>query len=498
MIQGTLSRARRSLILAVVTAGFALLVFAVAPGGAASPDRVTVGGATPALPAARELGGVPAKEHLRLTVVLSPRHAAELAAFASAVSTPGSPSYRHFIDVPQFAARFGAGERAIAVVRRTLRADGLQVGTAQPNGLSLPVFGDAAHVSRAFGVNLRRFRENDGRHVFANTSAPSVPASLRGIVSNVLGLNSLPAAVPEGIVTTRAPHAHTASGPFAGGLGPVPCPAASAYAAPAGEYTINQIATAYGLNGLYAQNDLGQGVTIAMYELEGYPNLASDIGNYENCYQTSTPIFLAPAVDGGPGTPVPAGTTPGPGQYAPSAETSVDLENVIGLAPQASVVVYQGPNNYPGNYDTLAHIISANSAQVINDSWGICEKDQLSGLQANESTLLQEAATQGMSFISSTGDRGSQGCVAVCPPTNPGCSLWLPVNNSHPLQVDDPASQPYATGVGGSDLSSISPPVETSWNEPFWGASGGGISQKWSMPSYQANAGMPGTINSYT
>jgi subtilase family serine protease len=496
MTRGKNSRARRSLILAVLTAGFAVLAFTAAPGGAASPQRAVIGGATPALPPARELGAVPAGKRLRLTVVLSPRHDSQLSAFATAVSTPGSPSYRHFLNVHQFAARFGASESAIATVRRTLQADGLQVGTARLNRLSLPVFGDAAHVSRAFGVHLRRFRENSGLQVFANTSAPSVPASLHGIVSTVLGLNSLPAAVPEGLTDASGAKAHAAANPFANGQGPVPCPAASSYASGAGEYTINQIASAYGLNGLYAQGDYGQGATIAMYELEGYPTLANDIGNYQSCYQTNTPIFLAAPVDGGPGTPVPA--NPGPGEYVPSAETSVDLENVIGLAPQASIVIYQGPNNYPGNYDTLSRIVTDDLAQVVNDSWGVCEQDQVAGLQDSENTLLRQAMAEGMSFLSSTGDRGSQGCVAVCPPSNSGCSLWLPVNDNGPLQVDDPASQPYATGVGGSDLTSVSPPIETGWNEPFWGGSGGGISTKWVMPTYQADAGMPGTINSYT
>jgi subtilase family serine protease len=495
MTRGTPNRARRSLILAMLGASFALLVWAVVPGGAASPGRVRVGGALPAMPAARELGAVPAGQRLHLTVVLDAGNGGGLAAYAAAVSTPGSSEYRHFLSVHQFAARFGAADAAIATVRRTLRADGLQVGATTPNNLALAVVGDAAHVSRAFGVTLRRYREHSGREVFANTGAPTVPSSLRGIVSNVLGLNSLPAAVPEGIVDTRASSAHAASGPFAGGLGPVPCPAASSFAASTigndepgdEEYTINQIAQAYGVDGLYAQGDYGQGVTIAMYELEAYPDQTSDLAAYQSCYGTNTQVTIEP--DGFAGSPL----------SNVSAETSVDLENVIGLAPEANIEVFRGPNNYPGNYNTLNEVItSPTRPQVINDSWGICEADQVSGLQDDEATLLEEAASQGMTFISSSGDRGSQGCVpGPCPADNPNCSLWLPADTG-PLQVDDPASQPYTTGVGGSDLSSISPVVETSWNEEYWGGSGGGLSQTWAMPSWQADAGVPGTINSYS
>jgi subtilase family serine protease len=60
------------------------------------------------------------------------------------------------------------------------------------------------------------------------------------------------------------------------------------------------------------------------------------------------------------------------------------------------------------------------------------------------------------------------------------------------LDVDDPSDQPDVTGVGGTDLTALAGPVETTWNVPVHlgggddsGASGGGISSLFSMPSYQ-------------
>ncbi len=484
MTRRTLSRARRDLCRAALAAGFALLVFAVAPGGAQGPASIRVGSA-PALPAATELGTVDRHQKLRLTILLAPRDASALAQAAAAVSTPGSASYRHFINPHQFATRFGASARSVALVRSTLRADGLTLGATAANNLSISVSGDAGLVSRAFALTLHRYRERGGREIYANNSAPRVPATLGGIVSGVLGLDNLPAAVPQGLVNVNSGKAtaHAASGPFPGGLGPAPCAAVSAYAASTGEYTINQIAQAYGMTGLYAQGDFGQGVTVAMYELEAYPTQQADLAVYQNCYGTNTSVTTAPLVDGGATS----------GVY--SAETSVDLENVIGLAPQANIVIYEGPSSSAGDYDTLRAIVNDDTAQVINDSWGICEPDQFGGLVGAENFLLQQAAVQGQSFISSTGDRGSEGCVCH---VNPSCSSWVPAN-SGPLEVDDPASQPYTTGVGGSDLSSIGPPTtETAWNELYWGGSGGGISSMWPMPSYQTNSGVPGIGNSYS
>src|SRR5260370_3137772 len=67
----------------------------------------------------------------------------------------------------------------------------------------------------------------------------------------------------------------------------------------------------------------------------------------------------------------------------------------------------------------------------------------------------------------------------------------------------DPAAQPWVTGVGGTTLtlnSNGSYASETVWNNPVVqnkpsGASGGGISQKWPMPSSQS---APGVNNQYS
>jgi hypothetical protein len=59
--------------------------------------------------------------------------------------------------------------------------------------------------------------------------------------------------------------------------------------------------------------------------------------------------------------------------------------------------------------------------------------------------------------------------------------------------VDDPASQPYVTGVGGTSLTAIGPaPTESVWNSTWntstgtaSGATGGGVSGFWGLQSYQ-------------
>ena len=477
-------RAGRRLRRVAVATTLALAALAVTASASEAPQTVAVGG-VPALSAgARMLGSVPSRTPLRLTLVFTPRDPAALAAFAKAVTTPGSPSFRHFLSVSQFAARFGATADAVATVRRTLRGDGLATGALAPDGLSIPASGSAAQASRAFNVGLSRYRERAGRQVYVNTAAPRLPGALGGIVADVLGLDNLQAAVPEGLVRDASKRvAHAASSPFPGGGGPQPCPEASTSPPAATHYLINQVAGAYGMSGLYANGDFGLGVRVALYELDSYPNQVTDLQHFQQCFGTTTAVS---------DTQVP----PGPIDDH-SAETSVDIENVIGLAPQSSIVVYQGANTSAGQYDTLAAIVNApfaQRAQVISDSWGQCEttftKNNGAGLYqvTSEAALLQQAAVQGQTFLVSSGDRGSEGC-----DTN---------TNNDPtgqLAVDDPASQPYATGVGGTALNALGPPPsESAWLTMYIGGSGGGISSINPMPTYQAYSGVPGVINSYS
>jgi hypothetical protein len=521
------SRAVRAARWAAPAAAAALLVIALnASASARGGTPAVVVGDTPATVHATAVGPVAPATRLALTVVLKPRDASGLAALAAGVTDPASPSYRHFLSVGEFAARFGASSANVRMLRETLRREGLEPGALARDGLSIAVSGTAEAASHAFDVTLRRYRERSGREVFANTGAPRVTAELGGVVADVLGLDDTAAAAPEGLseiakspgaatgargagaaagdarpaVGSRAAAsatAHSAASPFPGGGGPVPCQAAAGFAAskPGTVNTIDQVGDAYRYGGLYADGDFGQGVTVALLELEPYATESGDLGAFESCYGINDASVTDISVDGGsPPSPSPL--------YFSTAETAVDLENLIGLAPDVTVHVYYGPNDAQGQYDTLGDIIDAppnQHAQVINNSWGLCEQNSSAATFDAENSLLQEAAAQGQTFFSSSGDRGAEGCA---PEWNNNLTTQSVAEGAAPaadLAVDDPASQPYATGVGGTDLNALGPPPsETAWEQLYWGASGGGISTAWQMPYWQLYSGVPGVLNSYS
>jgi Pro-kumamolisin, activation domain/Putative Ig domain len=458
-----------------------LAVLATLVGVAASAGAVSVRpGAWPTLPRGASLiGELAPNTPLHITVAMSPRDPAALERFATAVSTPGAPAYGHVITPAQFARRFGPTRAQVAAVRRSLRAHGLTPGPLSANGLSLPVRASAGVVERAFALMLVKLRLPGGGSVVVSDLAPRLDPGIAGTVQAVLGLSSSSGLHPlnlrpstlAGWTTRPRPSArsHVATG------GPHPCAAASSAARGQGAHTADQIASAYGMSGLYRAGNLARGVTVALYELE--PNDPGDVATYASCYGVH-PAMSYESVDGGVGS------------GAGSGEAALDIEQVVGLAPQAKLIVYQGPNSDSsapgaGPYDTFAAIVNENRARVVSVSWGQCENLEGAADAGAENTLFQEAAAQGQSILAASGDAGSEDCDA---------GGLIP---NVALAVDDPGSQPFVTSVGGTSLTALGPPpTESVWNNggnlgglvgPQPGAGGGGISALWPMPAYQSN-----------
>lgn len=439
----------------VVASVSALALAAPGTAGAAATTRV---GQAPHPPAgAKRIGPLPAATQLQVTITLRPRDPAALAAYATAVSTPGSSVYRHYLTVAEFAARFAPTPAQVAAVASALRRQGLNPGPAAPNRLSIPLTATAAQLARALSTSFNSVQLPDGRHAFANTAAPAFPAETASLIQGVVGLDSLYQAHPLGLAAPRARMPRAAPRVVTGG--PQPCSTAVTDAKNDGAYTADQLASAYELSSQYQAGNEGAGQTVALFELE--PFSASDISSYQTCYGTSASVSTV-TVDTGAGS--------GSG----SGESALDIEDVIGLAPKATLQVYEGPNTNAGVLDTYSKIATDDVAKVTSTSWGLCESQEGSSDAASENTIFQEMATQGQSIFAAAGDSGSEDCGTTS------------------LAVDDPASQPYVTGVGGTSLTTLGPPpTESVWNDQCSGGGcggGGGVSSLWRMPSYQSGA----------
>jgi subtilase family serine protease len=430
---------------------------AIAPASAAQLPSRRLGVAPRTTRAMFRLGPLPSSTILRADVALRPRNPVALASFAEAVSTPGSTLYHHYLAAGQFANRFGPTHRALETVTAELRASGLSIGPLPSDRLYVPVSGSERVFARAFSTGFERYRLPSGRIAYANIAAPLLPGTAARYVTGVIGLDSLTTSQRLGLGRARSLRPWTVrSHVFTGG--PQPCSAARSAAPQQDAYTADQLASAYNFSKLYGAGDEGAGVTVALFELE--PNLSSDISAYQSCYRTDASVHYVK--EGG-----------GDGFGSGTGEATLDIEDVIGLAPKATIDVYQAPNTNTGVIENYAAIVNDDTAKVVSTSWGGCELDTPSAQVSEEGLLFEQAATQGQTVLVAAGDDGSADC------------------DNGTLQVDDPASQSFVTGVGGTTLSAIGPtPTQSVWNDSNTqnGAGGGGISMGQAMPLYQSSA----------
>jgi hypothetical protein len=464
----------------------AVLVALAAPvtSAEAGPPQAVRVGTTPPLPSgAQTIGAMPAAKPIRLTVALKSQDPSGLAAFAEEVSLPSSPHFRQYLSVAQFASGYGATPAQVALVGSALQARGLTVGRVSANDLTLQVSGTASEVERALSLSLSQVKLENGRTAYANAEAPAIPSSVAPFVQGVIGLNNVSPEQPQharsDARSSRVARSSQAIGAQIVTGGPQPCLEATEFEQSEGGYTPDKIASAYQLSSLYAGGDLGAGQTIAVFEQQPFD--PSDIETYQSCFGTNATVTPVD-VDGGP-----------EGLPSEDGESALDIEQIVGLAPQAHVLVYQGPEEQEvAPVDIISTIVSQDQAKVISSSWGLCESLAAQfgpTVIATENTLLQEAAAQGQSFFVSSGDTGSEQCAQVH-------------SKERQLAVLNPAGQPFATGVGGTWLLSREggtlkeydgtlPPLEGIWNYGFHaqgGAGGGGISKEFAMPSYQSSA----------
>jgi subtilase family serine protease len=468
---------------ALARVGFAVLLLALAclmlAGAPAVLADTPVG--TPALvPAgAQPLGAVSSSTQLDLDVVLRPRNVAELEAAAAAVTNPSSAEYEHFLPAGAFGPRFGATPQTIAAVDSALSAAGLTPGAVSSNDLSIPVRASAAQAEAALDVRIDGYRLPEGRVAHAAVSAPRLPSSVAGDIQAIAGLSNVAVRKP----LLRQGRAHSANTPVAKAAtftapagAPSACSAAKAVesAGAVTPLTIDRIAHAYDLDPLYEEGRFGAGVTVGLYELEGTTD--SDISEYKKCFTINDTVEFQTVG----AAPAPAATKEEEEEYG--SELDLDVEDVIGMAPKAKVIVYESSEALA----LWSEMIEKDEAKIISTSWGECEQTDGRSEDEAEARLFEQAALQGQTIFDAAGDLGAQDCIAK--------------NGNRPAQhteaaVDANAGQPYVTGVGGTELKlneNSETSEETVWNEgPYTGendTTGGGESTFWRMPLYQYDA----------
>ena len=217
----------------------------LAPGltaGAAEPRLALAHSAAPAdvLRGAKALGAVPADQTLQLALTLPLRNQAGLDSLLKRQYTPGDPLYHRFLTRDQFTAQFGPTEDDYETAARWAKSQGLTVTGTSATRTLLNVSGSASRVQTAFAVTMNHYRMPSGRTVYAAATAASLPQSVAGCISGVIGLNNLS-------YVKRATLKRTASVRKSGGLRPKATSGTFGYG-PVGFLSPNDIKYAYGLS----------------------------------------------------------------------------------------------------------------------------------------------------------------------------------------------------------------------------------------------------------
>ena len=129
---------------------------------------------------AQSVGHLPATQSMRLVLVLPHRNQAELDDFLKELYDPHSASYRKFLTVEEFTARFGPSQEDYDAVIRFAEANGLTVVGTSRNRMNLDVTGPVASIEAAFHLTMGVYQHpTENRTFFAPdrepTAGPAVP-----------------------------------------------------------------------------------------------------------------------------------------------------------------------------------------------------------------------------------------------------------------------------------------------------------------------------------
>ncbi len=205
---------------------------------------------------------------------------------------------------------------------------------------------------------------------------------------------------------------------------------------------------------------------------------ARDIKTYfKNTLNMTAPKVVAISVDN-------AHNKPTGDPNGPDGEVMLDIEVAGAVAPKSTLAVYFAPNTDQGFYNAIAAAVhdTRYNPSVISISWGGPESSWSQQSLTAYNTLLEDAATLGLTVCVASGDNGS----------TDGVSDGL-------QHVDFPSSSPFALACGGTKLTSANGKYgsESVWNEMAAqeGAGGGGVSDVFPKPAYQTNSNVPASVN---
>jgi kumamolisin len=400
---------------------------------------------------ARIIGPADPKEVLSVSIRVRRRPDAPPLPNATQRAAPAGA--RKFLSREDFAARYGAAQEDLDRVAEFARSHGLSLVESSSPRRTVVVSGTVEQLSRAFAVKLSHY-ESSTQKYRGREGYVHVPAKLAGVIEAVFGLDNRRMAKPlfrhsaNTVKSKRRRKVH---------LVPLTPP---------------QVAKLYDFPP--PSENLSE-QTVGLLEFGGgyHPR---DIQAFFLQLRLSPPILTNVGVDG-------AKNAPGSDT---DAEVALDIDVAGSVASGAKIAVYFAPWTEQGWVDAVTTAIhdAANKPSVLSISWGWPEFETADALTWSPaaidavSTAFQEAAVLGVTVFAASGDDGTN------------CQIGD--GKAHVLY---PASDPWVTACGGTIIKNVSGSSfkQATWNDN--GATGGGISYAFPLPSWQNDIGVPSSAN---
>jgi kumamolisin len=382
---------------------------------------------------------------LRVILTLPLQDEAGARRYGAQVSDPKNVLYGHYLTPAQFGARFGANAADYEALRNWAQSAGLTVGPRLDSRAEISLSGTAGQFAALFGTHFASFPTSRGDG-YTVTATPRLPAALQGKVNGVIGLTSQ---AKLGLLL-RSNRVHPDLGTGVDGSGLAPSDLKTAYDVPAETGKSTEI--------------------VAIFEQDGYHS--QDLTKYETAYKLAKVPNTSVSVNG---------STTGVTGNGAELEADLDLDMLAAVNPGIkSIRVYIDSQDsfQTALLDAINQVAQDNLATVFSISYGQDESLQGTSAIKAENTALTQLQTQGITVVVSIGDSGAAG------------------DEGFGKHVADPGSQPLITSAGGTALdangSTYKYISETVWNDLALeaGATGGGVSSVWSIPTWQVVSGV--------
>ena len=345
-----------------------------------------------------------------------------------------------------------------------LAAQGFQVWYRARARNWIAFSGTVQQAEKTFRTSIRRYVIESESH-YANSTDPFIPSALGGVVSAIRGLDDFRLKPLLRRPTVRGPlrPEYTHSGQH--NLAP------------------DDVAAIYDLFPLYNAGFDGTGQKIAIM---GQTDIVlSDIAAFRSIFNLSANVPQLVLYGRDPGA-----------STGDQQEAALDLEWSGAVARNATILYVYSTDVF----SSLQYAVDQNLAPVISMSYGSCESAD-AGVIGAYRTIAQQAASQGISWVNSSGDSGAA-----------DCDSDTSAQATHGKAVLFPASIPEVTAAGGTEFnegngvywsatnsgnegSATGYIPEMAWNDTSINgtltATGGGVSSYYPTPAWQTGAGFP-------